>query len=168
MFLFVWPYFSRLASVLLIVLFFWLFLGATAILSVLLLLSYLFLLFRVSLLLLLCEWLPLFGVLFSFLFSIKASSFFLLAFSSLLGLFRCSELELLRKSLSFCWIFALIFFFFGVVSLPFFGKCITNSKFEMSRQVTYHFSFSFMKRSQYFSGRFLSKLILLFNFSLAN
>ena len=101
MFLFFWSYFSRLVSVLLLVLLFWLFLDGITILSVLLLLYRLSLLFRISLVLLLREWLPLFSVFFSFLFSNQASSLFVLAFLSLLRLFQYSELELLRKKFSF-------------------------------------------------------------------
>ena len=101
MFLFFWSYFSWLFSVLLFVLLFWLFLDGITILSVLLLLYRLSLLFRISLVLLLREWLPLFSVFFSFLFSNQASSLFVLAFLSLLRLFQYSELELLRKKFSF-------------------------------------------------------------------
>ena len=101
MFLFFWSYFSRLFSVLLLVLLFWLFLDGITILSVLLLLYRLSLLFRISLVLLLREWLPLFSVFFSFLFSNQASFLFVLAFLSLLRLFQYSELELLRKKFSF-------------------------------------------------------------------
>ena len=101
MFLFFWSYFSRLFSVLLFVLLFWLFLDGITILSVLLLLYRLSLLFRISLVLLLREWLPLFSVFFSFLFSNQASSLCVLALLSLLRLFQYSELELLRKKFSF-------------------------------------------------------------------
>ena len=101
MFLFFWSYFSRLVSVLLLVLLFWLFLDGITILSVLLLSYRLSLLFRISLVLLLREWLPLFSVFFSFLFSNQASSLFVLAFLSLLRLFQYSELELLREKFSF-------------------------------------------------------------------
>ena len=66
MFLYFWLCPSRLSSTLLLAILFCLFLGGGTTLSVFLLLSRLLLSFRVSLLLLLLEWLSLFGILFSF------------------------------------------------------------------------------------------------------
>ena len=83
--------------------------------------------------------------LFSFFFSNQASSLFLLAFSYLLGLFRYSELELLRKKSSFLLNICIDFSSSLVQSVfHFFDKGITNFVvFEMSREVRYHFSVNF-------------------------
>ena len=165
-----WSYFSGIFSALLLVLLFWLFLGGSKILSVLLLLSRQLLLFRVSLLLLLLEWLPLFGLLFYFLFfkpsimSFSTSVFISVGFISILCAWIIEEKVFLLVEYLYWY-----FFFFCAVSLPFFVSASQTWLFFkfLVRYVVISASI-LMKHSWYFLERFFWRLISLLNFSIAN
>ena len=165
-----WSYFSGIFSALLLVLLFWLFLGGSKILSVFLLLSRQLLLFRVSLLLLLLEWLPLFGLLFYFLFfkpsimSFSTSVFISVGFISILCAWIIEEKVFLLVEYLYWY-----FFFFCAVSLLFFVSASQTWLFFkfLVRYVVISASI-LMKHSWYFLERFFWRLISLLNFSIAN